>query len=72
MNRFGEPRGSVTTRATASTIPVLPSIPILIAATLKSAVTARTCPATISTGTRWIARTPRVFCAVTAVIAVAA
>ena len=25
MNRFGEPRGSVTTRATASTIPVLPA-----------------------------------------------
>jgi hypothetical protein len=58
--------------ATASTISALPSIPILIAATSKSNSTASICATTISGGARWVARTPRVFCAVRAVIAVAA
>jgi hypothetical protein len=47
-------------------------MPILIAATSKSARTAAICAATISGGGKWIALTPRVFCAVSAVIALAA
>ena len=71
-------RGGVSGRearklaATASTIFAPPSMPILIAATAKSANTASICAATISGGGQWIALTPRVFCTVSAVIALAA
>jgi hypothetical protein len=58
--------------AVASTMPALPSMPILIAATAKSANTASICAATISGGGQWIALTPRVFWTVSAVIALAA
>ena len=49
-----------------------PIIPILIASTPISPITASICASTISAGTEWTADTPSVFCAVTAVIAVMA
>src|SRR3954453_7715926 len=45
-------------------------MPILTASTPMSSATARTCSTMNSPGTGWIAVTPTVFCAVSAVIAV--
>ena len=63
--------GEVRVSATASTISALASMPILTAATSKSTRTASICATTMSGGARWMARTPSVFCAVSAVIALA-
>ncbi len=71
--------GSITTGAsptyssasrTARTVSAVPSIPILTASTPMSSATARTCATISSDGTWWIASTPTVLCAVTAVSAV--
>ncbi len=61
-----------STPATAFTIFAEPSIPILIESAPMSERQASIWAATISGGTRCTSRTPRVFCAVTAVIAVCA
>ena len=55
--------------ATASTVAASPSMPILIASGGMSSSTAAICPVTISGGTDVTPKTPRVFCAVIAVMA---
>ena len=57
--------------ATVSTIGVCDNIPIFTAATSRSANTASICAATNADGTSWMALTPCVFCAVSAVMALA-
>ena len=67
----GRGASAASRSATIPTISALASMPILTAATEKSANTASICAATISGGTTWITRTPSVFCAVNAVNALA-
>ena len=55
---------------TAVTVSAVPSMPIFTASTPMSVATWRTCSMMNSGGTVWIALTPVVFCAVSAVIAV--
>ena len=54
--------------ATAAAAAALPSMPIFTAPTSRSANTASICAAMKSAGTSWMAVTPLVFCAVSAVI----
>ena len=61
---------SSSTPATASVTSLVPSIPTFTASTPMSSRTARTWAITICAGSGWIALTPAVLCAVTAVIAV--
>ena len=58
--------------AIALTVSSSLTIPILTASGCKSSITASICPQTISAGTTCTARTPTVFCTVTAVMADAA
>jgi len=69
-NTTGTPRSSSSTSATASAVAGAPIMPIFTASTPISPITARICATTISGGTAWIARTPSVFCAVIAAMAV--
>jgi len=64
--------GDSRTSATASMMPALASMPILIASAPMSSSTTRIWSATKPGGTGWVPNTPRVFCAVRAVIAVMA
>ncbi len=64
--RACRPMASATTRTTSGEC----SMPIFTASTPMSSTTASICARSISGGTPWMSRTPRVFCAVMAVMAV--
>lgn len=65
-------QASSNSRAASSTAAISPSIPVLMASAPMSDSTARAWASTISSGIGWTPVTPRVFCTVTAVTAVAA
>ena len=71
-NTIGIPSRLASRSAMWSAEKAEPIIPILTASTPKSPTTASICASTTSAGMAWIALTPSLFCAVTAVTAVMA